>query len=230
MTIYGLTDPRTGVIRYVGKTILSLRKRLRLHESDARRNTHRRSARWIRGLQRTGLTPGVVALEETEDAQREVWWIDEIERRHGNVLNHARVAWPGPVGCIRSEDARAKMAANASRTISGFWRGKRFTSEHRERIAAALRGNKNGMGQLASPETRARLSAALKGRIVSVATRTKISATLTGRRSSPETIAKRVAKVIGRKHPPRTAEARQRMSEAAKRRWAKVARSSNLPR
>jgi NUMOD3 motif len=203
-----------------------LRKRLRLHESDGRRNVHRRCARWIRGLQDMGLAPGIVSLESTEDAQREVWWIDEIERRHGDVLNHARVAWPGPAGHIRSEDTRARMSANAARTISGFWRGKHFTSEHRGRIAAALRGNKNGAGQQASAETRARLSAALKGHVVSTATRAKISAALLGRRSSPEAVAKRAAKATGRKHPPRTAEARRRMSEAAKRRWARSAASA----
>lgn len=225
MIIYGLTDPRTGVIRYVGKTILAMHKRLRLHESDGRRNIHRRCARWIRGLQSAGLAPGIVSLEVTEDAQREVWWIDEIERRHGRVLNHARVAWPGPVGYVRSKETRAKMSTNAARTIGGFWRGKHFTPEHRGRIAVALRGNKNGVGQCAGAETRARLSAALKGHVISATTRAKISATLMGRRASPEAVAKRVAKAIGRKHPPRTLEARQRMSEAAKRRWARSAAS-----
>jgi len=67
--IYGLTDPRTGDVRYIGKTRRqtrhSVRYRYRSHLVDAQQNpklTHK--TRWISQLLDLGLEPGVVVLDE----------------------------------------------------------------------------------------------------------------------------------------------------------------------
>ena len=87
--IYGLTDPRTGEVRYVGKAVCA-QKRLKSHLRDARR---RRTPvyDWINKLGRLGLTPGVVVLVRCEP---EAW--PDTERRiiaeyraSGHLLNVA---------------------------------------------------------------------------------------------------------------------------------------------
>lgn len=64
--IYGLIDPRSGLIRYVGQTKTSPKKRLKvhLHQSRYPRNsnlTHKEA--WIRGLMIAGLRPTIEVLE-----------------------------------------------------------------------------------------------------------------------------------------------------------------------
>lgn len=75
--IYGLTDPQTKEIRYIGKTATSLSERVSKHYYECRREKHHR-ARWIRSLLNRGLQPESIILEEVpeEDWQwYEKWWI-----------------------------------------------------------------------------------------------------------------------------------------------------------
>ena len=57
-TIYGLTEPGTGTIRYVGSTCDSLAHRLRLHLCDPRSEALRT---WLEAL--APKKPGIIALE-----------------------------------------------------------------------------------------------------------------------------------------------------------------------
>lgn len=63
VTIYGLKDPSTGVIRYVGKTIHP-KQRLIQHLYNKDVNQHKRN--WIMSLRKRGLTPEFVILEEVD--------------------------------------------------------------------------------------------------------------------------------------------------------------------
>ena len=60
-TVYGLADPATDMIRYIGITRLSLEKRLKKHcySSEAITNPHKH--RWIASL---GCKPTIMALKE----------------------------------------------------------------------------------------------------------------------------------------------------------------------
>lgn len=62
-------------------------------------------------------------------------------------------------------------------------------------------GGEGATGTIAGPETRAKISAANKGKIVSAETRARMSAFQKGRKKSPEQVAKLVAKLRGRKNP-----------------------------
>lgn len=73
--IYGLKDPRSNVVRYIGKT-KSLRQRLEAHAKDATSNKGK--AGWIAELAASGLTPEMVTLQVCDsDTWRdaEIAWI-----------------------------------------------------------------------------------------------------------------------------------------------------------
>lgn len=74
--IYGLIDPKTRLIRYVGKSSSGM-KRPRDHGKRSCPDTYCR--RWVRSLERIGLTYEIVVLEilpdHTDLAAAERWWI-----------------------------------------------------------------------------------------------------------------------------------------------------------
>lgn len=72
--IYGLCDPATGQIRYVGKTV-DLEKRYILHLSRARRKHTPHVYAWIRSLLKRGTPPAVQVLAVVGEEQ----W-EEMER------------------------------------------------------------------------------------------------------------------------------------------------------
>jgi hypothetical protein len=75
--IYGLVDPRTNEIRYVGKTKRTLRVRLRAHINDEpKSNTYKHN--WINQLKQINLDPIIIELELCDEntwIEREKYWI-----------------------------------------------------------------------------------------------------------------------------------------------------------
>src|SRR5678815_3233021 len=75
--IYGLIDPRTMLIRYVGKSSSGMRRPHDHRRTWGRaKNTH--SARWVAELQRDGFDFGIVVLDASAPdrlAEHERWWI-----------------------------------------------------------------------------------------------------------------------------------------------------------
>jgi hypothetical protein len=63
--VYGLFDPRTGELRYVGRTSVGASRRLSAHLTAAKRKGRRtRVANWVRSLLDVGETPTMDTLEE----------------------------------------------------------------------------------------------------------------------------------------------------------------------
>jgi hypothetical protein len=75
--IYVLKCPRTGEVRYVGKTATELRERLRCHLVDAR-NGKSEKCNWIRSLVTSGLWPIIEVDAVIPDGAD--WKAIEIER------------------------------------------------------------------------------------------------------------------------------------------------------
>ena len=76
--IYGIVCPKTGQVRYIGKTEQSLNKRLAAHLTESiKRHSHKQ--RWLAGCVDCGLVPTIILLEEVsadyrwQDRERE--WI-----------------------------------------------------------------------------------------------------------------------------------------------------------
>lgn len=153
MVVYGLTDPRTGLIRYVGQTTADPKRRRHGHVMSALRKSERtRKEQWIYELNVFGLEPGVVVLEkcrtigELDRAERK--WIEE----HGelNVM-------PGPTAPSPAEHGRRGGLA---------LKGKPKSAEHRRKISENLTGRsyKDLGREPMSPEARAHASASAKAR------------------------------------------------------------------
>ena len=131
--IYTLTDPRTGVVRYVGKSD-NPKKRLGSHlrESRVEKSCHRHD--WINSLQSAGLIPILSIIEECPRdawAEREIHWI-AFYRATGNDLTNNAAGGVGPSECVVSEESRKRMSAAR--------KGKTESLETRNRKSVALKG------------------------------------------------------------------------------------------
>ena len=79
--------------------------------------------------------------------------------------------------------------------IAGSARGVKRSVETKQKLAAALRGNKNAVGKIVSAETRQKLSEVAKKRTYSEATRAKMANAKLGKKQSTELVAKRMAAI-----------------------------------
>ena len=150
VAIYGLIDPRTHRIRYVGKSV-HLEQRWRDHVREARYDISRRTLKglWVRDLRAAGLRPDLIVLEEcgTDWSSREKYWIKRIV----GLLNETS---GGQVGCKQEAAKKISAALKANKTRHGAeWRkkhslamrGKRHTAETKKKMAAARSGNQNAL-------------------------------------------------------------------------------------
>jgi len=146
--IYGLTDPESGDIRYIGKSIRP-NERLRNHINEKPSNCHR--SHWIQSLRSKGLEPGMVLIEEIVGAwpwqRSEQYWI-AYGLINGWKLTNNTAGGDGVTGL--SEAAREKIAST--------WRGRKHTPASIERIRQAKTGSRH------SDETKARMSVSHKCR------------------------------------------------------------------
>ena len=136
MLIYALTDPRTGQVRYVGKT-RNLAKRLLGHMDEALRDdTHK--ARWIRALKRLGLKPGHLILEvvngDADEAERA--WIKKFPKRQ--LTN----ATEGGDGGMLSADARARCVEGIRKAAAEGRMSNRKGVPHTEETKRKMRAAK----------------------------------------------------------------------------------------
>ena len=67
--VYGLVDPRDGLVRAVGEAQTPLTARLRRYSYAARNERSGRIYDWLRQLQATGLRPTIVQLDASTEAE-----------------------------------------------------------------------------------------------------------------------------------------------------------------
>src|SRR6185312_8601743 len=209
-----------GIVRYIGVTSLTLKKREAGHVAEANRHdgAQRPKNDWVRKLLADGIRPMAVLIEsippgsDWQDVERRL--ISYYRAGSGlRLLNNGR-GGSGPEGCVLSLETRSKMSASR--------KGKKRPPH----VVEAVRLGQ--IGRTASPEARAKMRAAKLGK-----------------RQSPETIAKRAAKATGRKRSEETcrniseslrgkthsAETRAKLSAAHKGRpWSEPQRLAYLAR
>ncbi len=170
--IYGLTDPRTDTVRYVGKSCTGL-KRPRLHAQRRGLLESNYKARWVRSLLANSLMYGVVVLYASSTreglAEAEQFWIAELRSRGFPLTNTSRGGEGGTEGC--SLETRKKIAATL--------RGKKHDPARVAKMAASKTGVKlsppsdqarermreaQSSRPPISDETRQRMSQAAKGK------------------------------------------------------------------
>lgn len=194
--IYGLVDPRTSMVRYIGLSSKGLaRPRQHRKPSSFENNTYKSS--WVSSLHKQGLDFEIVVLQEStleslNDDER--WWI-AYGRISGWPLTNMTEGGDGMLGRICTDETRARMSA------SGRGRAMPPVSEETKNKI----GNAN-RGKVRSPELRALWSKLALGRRVSPEAREKIRRASTGRKHTDEARAKMSAAQVGRTFSAETIE------------------------
>lgn len=91
-TIYGLSDPETDIVRYVGQTDGDPDYRYHRHVTQAQygRERNKIKAQWIASLLAKGKKPLLVILEKCPLCQlnkREQWWIQHFTSAGNELVN-----------------------------------------------------------------------------------------------------------------------------------------------
>jgi hypothetical protein len=147
--IYGLVDPETTAIRYIGKSI-NPEQRLRNHINETY-PCHRRN--WIDSLKKKGLEPDLIYLVKLEGSIAEDW--KRWERRWIAIAK--RDGWP-LVNETSGGDGVPDLSPEASAKRNKTWIGRKHTPESLIKIAAASRGRRQSI------EQRQRMSEIMTGR------------------------------------------------------------------
>jgi hypothetical protein len=110
-TIYTLSDPRTGAVRYVGKTV-DMAARLREHRRAVGRTA---KARWVKMLKGLGLSPVLEPLETVPVSkwqEAEVYWITQLKALGIKLLN-------GDCGGLGSDRLPVEVKQKISASLTG---------------------------------------------------------------------------------------------------------------
>lgn len=196
--VYGLFDPTTNAIRYIGQTSYKVHHRLARHLYEAKHQQVCDAKReWILALLAGGLRPVIRSLEIAasesdahagEDRQIQLWMSEGA-----SLLNETN-GGPGSRGRVLRASTKAKIG-EANRGREGGFKGRFHTPEAKAKVGDANRGRPNPMkGKKHAPEFGAKLRAIkasrpnpLKGRSMPEETKAKIRAAKLGKPLSPET-------------------------------------------
>jgi hypothetical protein len=171
ISIYGLIDPRTKLVRYVGWTYRTLEIRLIEHISDAKGNkpkskNHR--CNWIRSLLRENLDPEIILLEESTYSkmeEKESFWIKYYGRENlvnGTDGGEGNLGWCPTAeqrqkaseklkgkpawnkGIPMREESKIKLSkANSGKP--GSWIGRHHTDESKKKLSESKLGKPSPM-------------------------------------------------------------------------------------
>lgn len=168
--IYGIYDPdTTGVIRYVGKTKKTIKKRLNEHIYLSKNNLKRPLNLWIKKLLNEGRIPEIKEIEVSNDkewAKREIFWIKQY-RKINNLLNLSD-GGESNLNYICSEETKRKIS-ESNKGKHDYWKGKKMSDEHKQKIS------QGGYGKKRSEITKKNISNSLKGRKLSESHKLKLS-------------------------------------------------------
>jgi|ERR1035438_2816573 hypothetical protein len=140
--IYGVCDPQTGELRYVGQTRRSLDSRAKEHLKHARLRTYDTwLCHWIRSV---SCRPKFIILEQgSPDLNAgERHWISWARERGSRLCNHTD-GGRGISGWHHTDKAK-KAIGDSSRGRVGPWAGKKMSLKHRENLSRSLLGNTQG--------------------------------------------------------------------------------------
>jgi len=115
--IYGLSDPRDGRVRYVGKTTQTLEARMAWALSNAVEPKSAKDA-WILGLRSIGMAPVAFEIDRLTDGTRssddeEMFWIKFYMDTGSPLLNAKAGGVCGPLIRQFTADEKARLAAGA---------------------------------------------------------------------------------------------------------------------
>lgn len=174
--IYVLKHPDTLEVRYVGKTVRSLSKRLGNHIANAKGNKHNKHlSNWIINILNKNKRPIIELLEECDYSvwqEREQYWISQFP----NLINLTK-GGDGCLGFIQDESTKEKLRIAMT--------GRKHTEEFKQNMSLRLKGKP------LSEEHKANIGKANSGRKATEATKQKLSESHKGIKQSEESRKKR---------------------------------------
>lgn len=151
--IYGLCDPDTGEVKYVGKTEEKPRERYKAHLANGNLKGNTLRTTWIKSLKVNSKEPALVILEKCklEDWQEyECQWI-AFFRSQGNDLKNSDDGGMGGMNRATTAETRAKLSA--FQTGKAWNKGRTFSEEWRKHLSDAQRRRYN-RGKLSDEQVR----------------------------------------------------------------------------
>lgn len=131
--IYSLNDPITDEVRYIGKTVSPLHKRLSSHYREKR---YSYKNNWISSLKKQGLKPIIKLVEicnSTNWEERERYWI-KYYRTITKLTNELDGGQGQQKGYKHTEEAKKKISIAAKKNDKGkFYKGMKFAKEINEK-------------------------------------------------------------------------------------------------
>lgn len=145
--IYGLIDPYSFKVRYIGKTV-RLKERLQ-NQLNEKANTYR--SHWLQHLKSKGKKPIQVVLQTLDDSEdwqaAEIKWIS-IAKKYN---------WP-LVNCTDGGDGVLNLSGESKARMIKTWRGRKHKPESIEKMRQANIGKKH------SDDHKKHMSNIMKGR------------------------------------------------------------------
>lgn len=142
--IYGLIDPRTNELKYIGKSTSGLERPKAHNKANLLRKYKSKKNSWILSLKSTGLKPIIEVIEEFDsesplnDAER--FWIASIKATGADLLNMTDGGDGLSHGFVMSAETKQKMSiAQKKRGTNGLI-GYKQTESHKRAISAKLIG------------------------------------------------------------------------------------------
>lgn len=161
--IYTLSCPITKEVKYVGKTVLTLKQRLNAHCQLKKESNHRYY--WIRKLIKDGVKPKIELIEEVDNDGWQFWerWYISLFKSWGfNLVNQSKggdgfennhVPWNKGLTGIYTQEQKDYL--------SRIQKGKVISKETRDKISESTKGKKK---KPLSKNTKAKISKANKGK------------------------------------------------------------------
>ena len=131
-SIYSLSDPKTGEIRYIGKTYNHLRKRLYAHINECKGDNKSHKISWIKSLLSNNEIPVISTIDIVPTNEWEFWekyWIDQFRQWGFNLTNIAPGGYDNSY--IRSEKTKKKMRYSKL--------GTKLPEEHKMKISEGVK-------------------------------------------------------------------------------------------
>lgn len=141
--IYTIEDPKSGEIRYIGRTFIKPGYRLDNHcsEKDGTKRSN-----WIQSIIKKGARPVIKVLEECDETnyiEREIYWISQFKTWGFNLVN-STIGGDGIIGVPITEKQRKERSERGKLYVgkNNPFYGKTHSKETKEKISEAGKGRK----------------------------------------------------------------------------------------
>lgn len=148
--IYKLLDPDTMEIRYIGKTIQPLWKRLSAHIVKAKRNRTSHVSCWIYSLLQQEKKPIIQLIEKTENwVEREQFYI----KHYPNLCNHSIGGESGTLGYVMTTEQKIKISNSLKNKPRPLEVRNRISVSHKNKVLSEVTKEKIRIANLGKKQS-----------------------------------------------------------------------------